>query len=448
MAVATEQKSNHFVADYERLEQTRAGQSWFEPVRKAAIAHFSDQGFPTTRDEEWRFTNVSEIARTTFRLAGPPASPVSLDALRPYLFAEPAHTRLVFVNGLFDAKLSDFGGLPEQVTLAPLAGLMEAEADTLRPHLARYAAFESNPFTALNTAFFQDGAFIHVPRGLVLETPIHLVHYMTGGSEPSVAHPRVLIVAEEASQVTVIETYAGGEGGRHFTNAVTEIVAAEGAVVDHYKLQREADEGFHVATLRSHQGRSATVISHNITLGGGLTRNDVHSILDGEGGELDLNGLYLGRGRQHIDNHLRVEHAQPHCDSREYYKGILEDESHAVFTGRIVVHKDAQKTDAKQTNMNLLLSADAQIDTKPQLEIYADDVKCTHGATIGQIEETELFYLRSRGIPERDAKALLIYAFASESISRIKVAPLRDALESQLFSGAAESRLLREEAET
>jgi Fe-S cluster assembly protein SufD len=445
MPVATEQSSDHYVAEYDRVQRNRVGQSWFGPVRKAAIAHFADQGFPTTRHEEWRYTNVAPITRTPFRLVGPTVRPVTLQMIRPFLFAAPADTRLVFVNGHFDPDLSAIGSLPEKATLASLANLLETEPDTLRPHLARYASFENSPFTALNTACFEDGAFLHVPRGFVLERPVHVLYVSAGGAEPVAAYPRTLIVAEEASQLIVVESYASLDESPCFTNAVTEIVAGDGAVVDHCRLQRESDAAFHIGMVRTHQQRDAAIRSHAFTLGGGLTRNDVHAVLDGEGGDLDLDGLYIGRGRRHIDNHLRVEHAQPHCNSREFYKGILEDESHGVFTGRIIVHKDAQKTDAKQTNMNLLLSGNAQIDSKPQLEIFADDVKCTHGATIGQIEETELFYLRSRGIPERDARSLLIYAFAAESIARVKVAPVRDTLERLLFAGAAEDRLLRKE---
>lgn len=446
MTVITEKNSNHYVAEFERLEKTSAGPTWFNPVRKAALAHFAEQGFPTTRHEEWRYTNVAPLARTTFRSAAPTAVPVDLDAIRPFLFGDADSTRLVFVNGHYVPELSIATGVPAKVTLANLAELLETEPDTLRPHLARYAGFETQPFIALNTAFFQDGAFIHVPRGFVCETPIHVVYLSTGGPEPVVSHPRTLIVAEEASQVTVVETYAGLNGGGYWTNAVTEIVAGDAGVVDHYRLNREHDDAYHIGAVRTQQGGHGTVTSHGLTLGGGLTRNEIHSVMNGEGGDLDLNGLYIGRGSRHIDNHLRVEHAAPHCDSREYYKGILEDSSHGVFTGRIVVHKDAQKTDAKQTNMNLLLSGNAQVDTKPQLEIFADDVKCTHGATIGQIEESEMFYLRSRGIPEKEARDLLVYAFASESIARVKIAPLREALQRLLFTGANEDRLLIEEA--
>lgn len=461
MPVIAEKDSLHYLADYERLEKSRAGQSWFNPVRKAAIAHFADQGFPTPRHEDWRYTNVAPIARIPFRIAVPPALPVSLEEIRPFLSAGPNGPRLVFVNGHFDPHLSATTGIPDAVTLASVAALMEAEPDTLRPHLARYAGFETHPFVALNTACFQDGAFIHVPRGLACETVIEVLYYCTGGPEPVVTHPRTLIVAEEASQLTVVETYAGpnGEmGGQakpysaepapagYFTNAVTEIVAGDAAVVDYYRVQRESDDAFHIATVRTQQGGHGTVSSHTLTLSGGLTRNDVHSVLGGEGGDLDLNGLYVGRGRRHIDNNLRVEHASPHCSSREYYKGILEDSSHGVFTGRIVVHKDAQKTDAKQTNMNLLLSDKAQVDTKPQLEIFADDVKCTHGATIGQIDESELFYLRSRGIPEKEARELLVYAFVSENAARVKVEPLRETLHRLLFAGARRESPLTQEA--
>ncbi|MEP0844120.1 MAG: Fe-S cluster assembly protein SufD [Phycisphaerae bacterium] len=445
MPVMTEKRRSCFVDLFERVEKgLLATAAWFHPVRKSAIARFGATGLPTTQDEEWRYTNVSALEMTAFAPAVPLERPLPAEETAPYLFGDPGGARLVFVNGYYDERLSSVPVLPGNVRPASLAAAMRSDADALRPHLARHAQIERNPFTALNTALFPDGAFVHVPRGVVVERPIQVLYLSTGGGEPTVSHPRTLIVAGEAAQVSVVETFAGLSDGASLTNAVTEIVAGDGAIVDHYQIQREPDAAWHVGLVRSHQGRSATVTSHAITLGGGLIRNDVHAVLDGEGGELDLNGLYVGRGRRHIDSHLRVEHARPHCNSREYYKGILEDASHGVFTGRILVHKDAQKTDAKQTNMNLLLSPDAQVDTKPQLEIFADDVKCTHGATIGQIEESELFYLRSRGISRDDAKRLLIYAFASESLSRVKVAPLRESLEALLFGGAAERRRFQE----
>jgi Fe-S cluster assembly protein SufD len=445
MAVATD-NAGHFVAEYERFELERASaeESWFAPVRSAAVAHFAERGLPTTREEEWRYTNVNPIAGIPFRLGDTIAPELTVNTIKPFLFAEEDWPRLVFINGRHSPELSFRGNAPDELRMASLADALRSDPDALRPHLARYAAPAYNAFVALNTAFLEDGAFIYVPRGRVLLTPLHVVYISTLQEQPLMTHPRTLIVAEPGSQVSVVESYVTLDGVQYLTNAVTELVAGENAVVDHYRLQREDDEAFHISTLRIEQQRNSTVSSHCATLDGALTRNNVHAVMSGEGGDLDLSGLYMLRGSQHVDNHLRVEHAAPHCNSREYYKGILMDAAHGVFTGRIVVHKDAQKTDAKQTNMNLLLSGDAQVDTKPQLEIFADDVKCTHGATIGQIDREALFYLRARGIDEATARSLLIYAFASESIGRIKVKALRDVLEALLFAESPEDRLLRE----
>jgi Fe-S cluster assembly protein SufD len=264
--------------------------------------------------------------------------------------------------------------------------------------------------------------------------PIQLVFLTTPSAEPAVAHPRTLILAGINSQAAIIETFAALEDGVYFTNGVTEIVLGEGAVLDHTKVQRESKNAFHIATQQVHQARASNITSHSIALGGGLVRNDVNVVLDAEGCECTLNGLYLANGRQHIDNHTRIDHARPHCASHELYKGILDGKAHGVFNGKIYVHQDAQKTDAKQTNKTLLLSEDAVINSKPQLEIYADDVKCTHGATIGQLDEEAVFYLRSRGVGQEEARSLLTYAFANDIISRIKVEPIRAGLEQALLA--------------
>jgi Fe-S cluster assembly protein SufD len=279
-----------------------------------------------------------------------------------------------------------------------------------------------------------DGAFVSVPKGVVLKQPLHLAFLASAGSKPAVAHPRSLILAGVNSQASIVESYIGAKGDVYFTNAVTELVADENAVIDHYKLQRESTEAFHVATMQVHLGRGSNVTSHSIALGGALVRNDVNAMLAAEGGECTLNGLYLAAGRQHIDNHTRIDHAMPHCASHELYKGILDGQAHGVFNGKIYVHPDAQKTDAKQTNKTLLLSPDAVINTKPQLEIYADDVKCTHGATIGQLADEALFYLRSRGIGRQEARNLLTFAFANDLVSRIKIEAIRNQLEGVLLA--------------
>jgi Fe-S cluster assembly protein SufD len=296
-------------------------------------------------------------------------------------------------------------------------------------HLGRYLDIQRDVFSALNTAFAEDGGYVHVRRGVVLPDPIYLLFVSTAGDKPLMSHPRNLIVIENEAQATIVEDYVSIGETTAFSNTATELIAGENAMVSHYMIEREHRQAFNISTLRIQQRRSANVSSHSVLLGGGLVRNNVHPVLAGEGGECLINGLFIGNGRQHLDNYMQVEHASPHCASRQFYNGILDDHAHGVFHGRIIVHKDAQKTDAKQTNRNLLLSDDSRIDTKPQLEIYADDVKCTHGATIGQIEENALFYLRSRGIDEISARKLLLLAFANECLDRMATGVARDHVE-------------------
>jgi Fe-S cluster assembly protein SufD len=430
----------NWLENFTEAERSAPGRAlpWLKKLREDAFGRFCDGGFPTTKDEDWRFTNVSAIARTQFRPAGPARIAKSDVAARG---VEGAAAQLVFVNGRYAPELSSLRDLPKGVTVASLAETIGKDPAGIEMHLGRYANQQRDSFVALNTAFVADGAYVHVARGVVVEKPIALLYLTTEEDQPTVTHPRNLIVAEDESQVAVVEDYvshpirdkAGDKGGAPnsggapiFSNAVTELVAGESAHVQHYLIEREHLKAFNVSTLRIQQGRSANVASHSVLLGGGLVRNNVHPVLAGEGGECLINGLFLGTGRQHLDNYMHVEHAAPHCGSRQFYNGILDGQAHGVFHGRIVVHKDAQKTDAKQTNRNLLLSDDAQIDTKPQLEIYADDVKCTHGATIGQIEENALFYLQSRGISETEARKLLLMAFAEECVDRMQSTAARE----------------------
>jgi len=408
------------------------GLSWLRKLREDAFARFCEVGFPTTHDEDWRFTNVSAIAKTPFQLAGD-ATELSKDDLKGWHFPD-ATCELVFVDGEFRPGLSSLRSLPTGVTVNSLANELSTNPESLEPHLGHYLNTQRDAFAALNTAFAADGAFIHIAKGVVLEQPIHLLFVSTAADEALMTHPRNLIIAEEQSQLAVVEDYVSLGSSVAFCNTATELVAAESAVVSHYMIEREHSDTFNISTLRIQQGRSANVATHSVLLGGGLVRNNVHPVLAGEGAECLINGLFIGGDRQHLDNYMLVEHASPHCDSRQFYNGILDGRSHGVFHGRIIVHKDAQKTDAKQTNRNLLLSDDAQIDTKPQLEIYADDVKCTHGATIGQIEENALFYLRSRGIDEVSARRLLLLAFANECLDRMKEEMVKTYLEGLINS--------------
>ena len=362
-----------------------------EQIREEARRRFSELGFPTTHEEDWRFTSVAPISRTRFEPAAP-------------------SIRAPQVRGVSVAKLSE----------APV-----------EQYLARYASYQNSAFVALNTANFEDGLFIHIPKGAVIEEPLEIVIQSSANGHATISHPRILIVAEDHSQATIIETYKG-QGGNYFTNPVTELVAGANSVIDHYKLQTEAGGAFHVSTTHVQLGRDTNFRSHSLAFGGALVRNDVNAVL-AEGSECTLNGLYLVNGDQHIDNHTSIDHAKPHAASHELYKGILEGHSTAVFNGKILVRKDAQKTDAKQTNKNLVLSEDAVINTKPELQILADDVRCTHGATIGQLDAEGMFYLQSRGISRADARDMLIHAFARDIVDRIKVAPLRDRLEQLLL---------------
>ena len=399
--------------------------AWLRDLRANAFARFCETGFPTTHDEDWRFTNVSEIARTQFALVKESSARNSISNLKSASVAGSA-ARLVFVDGAFVSELSTTGALPAGVEVLSLTQAITHRAKELEAYLGRYVDIRRDAFAALNTAFLDDGAYVRVRRRNVVDAFIHLLFVSTQNEIPTMSHPRNLLVFEDESQATVVEEYVSLGDGTVLSNSVTELAAGENATVSHYMIAREHRKAFNVSTLRIQQARSANVASHSLLLGGGLVRNNVHPVLAGEGGECLINGLFVGEGRQHLDNYMYVEHASPHCSSRQFYNGILDGRSHGVFHGRIVVHKDAQKTDAKQTNRNLLLSDDAQIDTKPQLEIYADDVKCTHGATIGQIEENALFYLQSRGIDEVAARRLLLLAFASECLDRMRPGAARD----------------------
>ena len=408
------------------------GPDWLRGLR-AAAARFAAVGFPTRRDEEWRFTNVSPIVETPFTLASEAQSRLTTEGLRPFTYEGMGGTQLVFVNGHFHADLSS-PAFPSGVVVSSLAAAMAAYPDVVEANLGRHAQFDTQAFVALNTAALEDGAFVRIKRGVVVDEPIHLLFISTPSAGPTVSHPRTLIVAEENCQATIVESYSGTADQVYFTNAVTEVVAAENAVLDHYKVQRESVKAYHVATMQLQLARSVNFSSHSIALGGLLVRNDANAYLGGEGIECTLNGVYLGNDRQVIDNHTAIDHAMPHCNSHEVYKGILDGHSRGIFNGKIYVRQDAQKTDAKQTNQTLLLSPTAQIDTKPQLEIFADDVKCTHGATIGQLSDEALFYLRARGIPQDQARALLTYAFASDIVSRIKVDAIRAQLDQVLLA--------------
>jgi Fe-S cluster assembly protein SufD len=412
--------------------------AWLKELREGAIARFDALGFPTTKQEAWRFTSVAALTETAFELAHPAPRIPQLAEIQPFLLGD--GPRLVFVNGFLQRSLST--PLVDGVRLDGLAQALVDTPDIVRQHLGRYAAFADRPFAALNTAFVQDGAFVHVPARLTTREPIQLLFLTTTPTATDgarhVAHPRNLIVVEREARAAVVETYAALGEGVYWTNAVTEVVVGDGASVDCYRVQRESDKAYHVAVTDVHQGRDSRANIHAVSFGGALARHDLRGTLAGPGGYLILNGLYLLAGEQHADHHTAIDHAAPHCESHEYFNGVLNGRSRGVFNGRIIVRPGAQKTDSKQTNNNLLLSGEAHADSQPQLEIYADDVKCTHGSTVGPLDPKALFYLRSRGVGEVEARRLMTYGFAAEILNRMDVAPLRAQLDQIVRNRLAE----------
>jgi Fe-S cluster assembly protein SufD len=406
--------------------------SWLRELRRGGAARFAEVGFPTPRDEAWKYTDVTPIVQTGFKPAADGVNGVGPARLEGFWFENLPSHRLVFVNGHYSEKLSTPGAWPKDVTVMSLAEALRDQTQMLEPYLGRCAPEKIHGFAALNTALFTDGAYIHLGRGARLAKPIHLLYVSTGAADPVLSQPRNLVVAEEDSQAVLIENYVAVGDAPYFTNALTEVVVGPHALIEHYRLQEEGAGAYHIGGLHAHLDRDGRFTAHGIDLGGRLVRNDLRSVLDAEGAECRLNGLYVLGGRQHVDNHTHIDHARPRGTSREFYKGVLDGRSRAVFHGRVVVRPDAQHTDAQQVNNNLLLSRDAEADTKPQLEIYADDVKCAHGATVGQLDADALFYLRSRAMDEAAARDLLTYAFARDVLSRLRLEPVRAQLERNL----------------
>ena len=442
-----------WAAAFARLEGelARTGSERVHALRRAAIARFAELGFPTKRHEEWRFTNVAPIARAEMTVAGTalPSEAGRVTAADLERYHYPDCIQLVVVNGRLAPEHSRLAGLPAGAVACSLADAWESHPRLVEEHLGRLAKFDDQAFVALNTALHADGVFVHVPKGTVLETPINLILAGAPGAAPLAFFPRLLFVAEESSQVTIFEQHVtvGGESGgegTYLTCPVLEVVAGANSTIDHYKLQRESLAAFHMSTLQVKQHRDANFSSHCLSWGGAIVRNDVNATLDGENCTCILNGLYMVEGKQLVDNHMRVEHNQPNSYSHELYKGILEGQARAVFTGRIFVEKDAQKTDAVQANRNLLLSDQALCNSQPQLEIFADDVRCTHGSTVGQLDETAIFYLRSRGIGEEAARSLLTYAFAADIVTRVKLPQVRRDLEEFLFRRLPKGEIVRQ----
>ena len=428
--------ADRYLAQFQAFSGNGAGSApaWLKEIREGAIARFAELGFPTSKQEEWRFTSVAPIADAAFTLAQAPRSPLPAPSDVEHLCVA-AGPRVVFVDGRYVAELSTTTSLPRGVGAGSLAGALAADpprGDLVREHLARHARWQESAFTALNTAFLADGGFVHVAAGVSLDRPLEVVYLSTGlaaNDGPAVSHPRTLIVLDGGAQATVVETYAALQGGAYWTNSVTEAVVGRGARLELFRVQQEGPESFQIATTHSRQDRDSYLALHVVTLGASLARHDIRTVLDGAGAELILNGLYLLGGAQHADHHTVIEHAQPHCASHEFFNGVLAERAHGVFNGRIVVRPGAQRTDSKQTNNNLLLSTEARADSQPQLEIYADDVKCTHGSTVGPIDQTQLYYLRSRGLSPEAARNLLTYGFGAEILDRMKHPDVRARLD-------------------
>ena len=419
--------------DFERLA---AGPDWLQTLRKQGMVRFQALGFPTTKNEDWHFTSVAPIAERTFRLSDSAApAGIKRSDLDRFNFGESGWPTLVFVNGAFSEGLSSATEAGSGVRVSSLSRAIESGTAGIERHLGKIAVFEQHSFTALNTAFISDGTYIELAADTVVEQPIHLVFVSEG---EGVSHPRNLIVAGRHSRATVIESYVSLRDSGYFTNAVTEISLGEGAHLDHYKLQRESESAFHVGTVQIREERNSQLHSFSLAVGGSLARTNIYTSLDGDAATCTLNGLYLTDGAQHIDNQTSIEHIAPNCPSHELYKGVLDGRSHGVFNGKVYVHPEAQKTDGKQSNNNLLLSPNARVDTKPQLEIFADDVKCTHGATVGRLDDVAMFYLNSRGIGPERARMLLTYAFAADVLETIELEPLKAELEKMVLARFAD----------
>ncbi len=421
---------NWYIEHFGKFENSLNGgaSNPIHKIRKDAISNFSKLEFPTTRNEEWKYTSIAPLLKHAF-IPAKNDSAVSKKQVQKFLFDRLEHSLLVFVNGFFSEELSDLKDLPTGVIAGSIAAAIENHSVIVEKHFSKYADYKDQIFTALSTAYTNDGAFIYIPDGKIIEEPIHILYVNTSQNEKILSQPRNLFVAGKNSQATIIEHYTSVDDGIYFTNTVTEIFADENAVLDHIKLQDESRNAFHIARMEVDQERNSNFSSNMISFGGDISRNDFTTRFNNTGGECLLNGLFMIDGNQLFDVHTMIDHAKPYCNSHEHYKGILDGKSRGVFNGKVMVRPDAQKTNAFQENNNVILSDNALVNTKPQLEIFADDVKCSHGATIGQIEDEALFYLKARGIGDKTARGMLIHAFASDVVNSIKVEAIKTYLE-------------------
>jgi Fe-S cluster assembly protein SufD len=412
---------NSYQAAFRSVRPTVA---WLELVRSSAMDRFEQLGFPSVREEDWKYTNLATLAKEEFV----PVMSGSTDAREVEGYAETAEAHLVVVDGFLREDLSTKTSLGDVVAIDLFSAAEDARYNKIvRKYLARNAGYHNNGLTALNTAFLQSGVFLWIPKNVKLERPLQIT--FVADVENGASFPRLLVVAEENSSATLIESFVSSHSGKYFTNAIAEIVVKDGAQLEHYRVQRESNSAYHVSTTSAELGRTSRYFTTSINLGAQLSRHDVSVVMDHEGAETAVDGLYMVGSDQHTDTHSVIDHKQPHCTSHQLYKGILDGTGRAVFNGKVFVREGAQKTDALQTNKNLLLSEKARVDTKPQLEIYADDVKCAHGAAIGQIDQEELFYLETRGIGPELGRSLLTYGFAEEVIGKIKIDSIRSQLD-------------------
>jgi Fe-S cluster assembly protein SufD len=420
-------KNDHYVSEFQAFQQNGASKSpaWVNDVRTLALSVFTERGFPTTKEEDWKYTNVSAIAKSPFTYSsGTSGIPAGL--VESLLIKNLDQYVIVFINGHVSKEHSNLEGLADGAVVKNLIEAYATHTDIVKEHLAKYVPFNKNPFTALNTAFINDGAFIHIPAHVEVAKPIHLLFISTQKEGKQIAsHIRNLIVVEEGAKVNIAHSFHSAQANSNLTNVVTEVVAKKNSTVEIVKVQCESVLSYHFENLHVHQSHESCVHVFSLAVRGAIARNDMSVIIDGESTECNLNGLYITSGEQLIDHHTFMHHIHPNCPSHELFKGILMDKSRAVFNGKVYVEPEAQKTDSKQTNRNLLLSDDAVVDTKPELEIFADDVKCTHGAAVGGMNETHSFYLKTRGITEGSARGILTVGFAAEATQKIVHPELR-----------------------
>ncbi len=430
MSSSTELKEQ-FLKQFQSFENTLNGERElpFHKIRKDAIEKFSSLNFPSVKDEEWKYTNINPLLSKEFKSADS-IPEVYSEFIAKYLFDKKEFITLVFINGYFSKEFSEIDSLPKGLVLETISEAIKKHPKLVHNYFSKSASAEKNIFTALNTAFADHGTFVHVEENAAIEKPIQIL-YVTKADDIFVS-PRNLFLISKNAQVKIIETYAGIGDKTYFTNQVTEFVVDQNAVVEHVRIQDEQLQSYHISTMSVDLEKSSNFSSYNINFGGSLVRNNVNVRFNDSFAECRLNGLYVTEGTQFIDNHTAIDHAKANCLSNELYKGILNDTSRGVFNGKVFVRQDAQKTNAYQQNKNILLSNDALVNTKPQLEIFADDVKCSHGATVGQLDKDQLFYLKARGIQEKEAKAILIYAFASDVVHSISMLQVRDQLEALL----------------